>query len=682
MPPYIITPPKVSAIVSVYKAERFIRGCLEDLVAQTLFRQEQLEIVVVNSGSPQHEDTIIREYVVRYPGRINYIRTVERETIYQAWNRGIAAARGRYITNANADDRHRPDALEVMAKTLDANPKICLAYADSNVTREENAVFDHAPLTARFLWPDFNPVRLFQVCYVGPQPIWRRSLHERYGFFDGACRSAGDYDYWLRLVAAGERFFHIRETLGLYLQSPSGVEYSNQEISWQESASARKRNWPSSWGAMPQPEGCYLIPITKPTPEAAASQPLVSVVVPTCNRPELLAQALQSILGQTYRHFEILVVNDGGVDVGELIDYLDPEGRIRYFNLHEKVERSAARNLALKESRGKYIAYLDDDDRYYPQHLETLVSHLETSAYRVAYTDAYRETREERSGVQTIIKKDVPFSYDFDAARLLVENYIPILCLMHERSLLEETGMFDETLTRLEDWDLLIRLAQHSRFVHIPELTCEFTHHFAGSTMSAANAPLFLNSCKLIFARYAHLTGQNWNILQWQRKVLHHKTCYLYDYLLECLSPLLKDRSLQSSTDLEQTYRDVVDKGVSVAQLESALAWIEGKSGNADSAECLFRQALQADEDNVRAREDLINLLLRQHRYEEAARHLEVLLVANPADEETVRALVDIYHVIMVPSKSARKIIEKALMLTPDNGTLRELESRYDKERS
>src|SRR5208337_1903982 len=95
----------VSAIVSTYNAERFLRGCLEDLEAQTI--AARLEIIVVDSGSHQNEQAIVEEFQRRY-NNIVYIRTEERESLYAAWNRGVKAARGKYLTNANTDDRHRP----------------------------------------------------------------------------------------------------------------------------------------------------------------------------------------------------------------------------------------------------------------------------------------------------------------------------------------------------------------------------------------------------------------------------------------------------------------------------------------------------------------------------------------------------------------------------------------------
>jgi glycosyltransferase involved in cell wall biosynthesis len=166
--------PLVTAIVSTYNSEKYIRGCLQDLQAQTI--AEQLEIIVVDSGSQQNEASIIKEFQEKY-SNIRYIRTEARETIYSAWNRAAQEARGKYLTNANTDDRHRSDAFERMVHVLESNSDVALAYADAAVTEQENASFDHAPVNACFRWPEFDARRLFAVCYIGPQPMWRRSLH-------------------------------------------------------------------------------------------------------------------------------------------------------------------------------------------------------------------------------------------------------------------------------------------------------------------------------------------------------------------------------------------------------------------------------------------------------------------------------------------------------------------------
>jgi glycosyltransferase involved in cell wall biosynthesis len=222
----------VSALVSTYNAERFIRGCLEDLVQQTLFQQGQLEIVVINSGSQEAEEAVVREFQARYP-RMVYEKTLQRETLYAAWNRGIAMASGQYLTNANTDDRHRPDALERLARELDER-NVGLVYGDSLATRHPNETFERNRAEWVLRWPDFS-LRQFLLGHLcGAQPMWRRSAHEAVGLFDPQFIVAGDLDFFLRLTA---RFggYHVREILGLYLKDV-GLESRHAEACREETA--------------------------------------------------------------------------------------------------------------------------------------------------------------------------------------------------------------------------------------------------------------------------------------------------------------------------------------------------------------------------------------------------------------------------------------------------------------
>jgi len=523
---------RVSAIVSTYNSERFIHGCLTDLVHQTLFQQRELEVVVIDSGSQQGEGAIVEDFRRRYPN-IQYVRVEERETIYAAWNRGIALAQGRFITNANTDDRHRPDALERMARTLDSRPDIALVYADSAVTERENETFVSARPVAHFLWPDFDRTLLFRVCYVGPQPMWRRDLHQGYGYFDPVFRSAGDYEFWLRIVGQ-EEFLHIPEVLGLYLLSPSGVERGNDRLSFQESELARERHWPKSSGQRPMASGSFLIPVAagaipncpvgpqskKVTNHQAEGQPLVSVIVPTYNRPDKLVEALKSIFNQTYPNFELIVINDAGADVEGLISFLDSSKQTTYVRHGRNRDRAAARNSGIKLAKGKYIAYLDDDDIFYSHHLETLVGSLEGTDYKVAYSDAYRVHQSLENGRYNNTHRDLPYSRDFDQDEILINNFIPTLCLMHERCCLEEVGVFDENLTTHEDWDLWIRLSRKYHFHHIKKLTCEFSWRTDGTSTTSQRQTDFLRTMQMIYEKYRDYARNKPHILQAQESNL------------------------------------------------------------------------------------------------------------------------------------------------------------------
>jgi glycosyltransferase involved in cell wall biosynthesis len=225
--------PRVSALVSAFKSERFLPGCLDDLERQTL--ADQLEIIVVNSNSPQAEHEIVSEYVECFDN-IRYVRTPETESLYAAWNRAIMMASGDYLTTANTDDRHRRDAFEVMARTLDAHPEVALVYSGYETTYVENETFeDHVP-AERFMPEEYVPALLLRgYCFPGPQPMWRRSVHAEVGLFDDRYHSAGDLDMWIR-IAQRWPFMRVPEYLGLYLKSPESVEHRDAELSRRELA--------------------------------------------------------------------------------------------------------------------------------------------------------------------------------------------------------------------------------------------------------------------------------------------------------------------------------------------------------------------------------------------------------------------------------------------------------------
>ena len=167
-------------------------AALEDLTAQTLFAGGQLEIIVIDSGSEQNEHAIVEEFQKKFPNII-YQRTEERETVYAAWNRGAKMARGNFLTNANTDDRHRPDALAVMAAYLEEHPEIAVVYADQLVTHFPHETFAETQAEFRWNWPEYSYTELERRCILCSQPVWRRSLHDKYGLFQPDLRSAVDY---------------------------------------------------------------------------------------------------------------------------------------------------------------------------------------------------------------------------------------------------------------------------------------------------------------------------------------------------------------------------------------------------------------------------------------------------------------------------------------------------------
>lgn len=201
--------------------------------------------------------------------------------------------------------------------------------------------------------------------------------------------------------------------------------------------------------------------------------PLVSVIVRTRDRPALLREALASLAAQTLRDFETLVVADGGAaPPAEILASPPGEGGLTLLHREPPHGRARALNAGLDAARGRFVAYLDDDDLFLPGHLETLARFLEGSdSYRVAYTDVEQVSQllgddgRYHDGLRLVV-----YGQAFDPNRLLSSNYISLIGLMHAATDLR----YDESFDILEDWDFMIRLAERGRFHRIAKITATY----------------------------------------------------------------------------------------------------------------------------------------------------------------------------------------------------------------
>jgi len=205
--------------------------------------------------------------------------------------------------------------------------------------------------------------------------------------------------------------------------------------------------------------------------------PVVSVLVSTFNRSQSLYEALASVFRQSYGNLQVIVINDGGEDVSDIIDSFN-ESRLVYINRKENRGKAYSLNEALHQVEGKYIAYLDDDDLYYPFHIETLVNVLENETdCQVAYSDLYKVyCKKFPDGGRQVLSKVVEVSRDFDRFLMLNFNHVLHVSLMHHRDLIERTGPYNEQLNVLIDWDLTRRLVFFSDFYHVHKVTGEYSH--------------------------------------------------------------------------------------------------------------------------------------------------------------------------------------------------------------
>ena len=203
-------------------------------------------------------------------------------------------------------------------------------------------------------------------------------------------------------------------------------------------------------------------------------QPLVSVLIRTCGRPHVLRMALNSILEQTYKNIEVVIVEDGNNISEEMLkrDY----GQLSYIYeaTGQKVGRCEVGNRAMELATGMYLNFLDDDDAFFPEHIERLVNEIEHSSERAVYSIA--EERQiipnEKEYTQSVVKnKMIRYKQPFNRLLLYTMNYIPIQSILFERTLFEELGGLDKTLDTLEDWDLWVRYSTVTDFKYIEQIT-------------------------------------------------------------------------------------------------------------------------------------------------------------------------------------------------------------------
>jgi len=189
--------------------------------------------------------------------------------------------------------------------------------------------------------------------------------------------------------------------------------------------------------------------------------PEVSVIIPTYNRSDMLAQAMRSVLAQTYRDFELVIVDDGSTDnTREVVEgFGDP--RIRYV-WQENQERSAARNRGVAEASAELVAFLDSDDLWFPEKLEVqLPLFRERRDVGLVYSYCVRiDERGDFPYPQDFLRDDTGVAIQNMHADLLAGNAVLTPSVIVKKEVFQAGGGFDRSLSTSEDWELWIRLSE------------------------------------------------------------------------------------------------------------------------------------------------------------------------------------------------------------------------------
>lgn len=216
-----------SIFCTIYKGEKFVKGYVDDMLKQTVF--DRTEFIFLDCNSPENEREILEPLVTKY-SNIVYKRLDNDPGLYAAWNIAVKMCSAPIIGNWNIDDRKNSNSIEILLRAFERDSELDLAYGltyvstIANETYEDNnydIVYPCLPHSLKNLMINNSPHCM---------PLWKKTIHERFGYFDESYKTASDGDLWLRCAVGGAKIKMINHPVGLYYYNPQGRSTDPQHL--------------------------------------------------------------------------------------------------------------------------------------------------------------------------------------------------------------------------------------------------------------------------------------------------------------------------------------------------------------------------------------------------------------------------------------------------------------------
>jgi glycosyltransferase involved in cell wall biosynthesis len=211
------------------------------------------------------------------------------------------------------------------------------------------------------------------------------------------------------------------------------------------------------------------------------SNPVVSVIIPTYNRAKVIGRSIISVLAQTYRDFELIIVDDGSTDNTEEVVKSFNDPRIYYIQKEQNRGVSVARNIGIKAARGDYIAFNDSDDEWLPTKLEKQMALFKRDEKGDLGLVLCGVLNQGLHGEYYIAPKIHLMRFDNLLSHRLDVGYFSIQFII-KRCVAAAELYFDENIRASEEWDLLLRLSRICRIDYVPEALARI--HYSHDSMS------------------------------------------------------------------------------------------------------------------------------------------------------------------------------------------------------
>jgi glycosyltransferase involved in cell wall biosynthesis len=415
----------VSVIVPCYNLGEYLPRCLSSVLEQSY---KNIEVIVIDDASTDESADLIAEYA-SYDSRIKPIFNDTNQHVSSTRNRGITESSGTFILPLDADDALYPDAIENMVRELQQDRNIDIVAGKLKVFHE-TSLDSHGQDSG---WPNNANLKL-QLEGFNRLPyssMYRKKVWNRVGGYRSRIRNGTeDADFWTRALALGYkatilddytlRYTHREESLGKQNAKGNGVW-----LSW--------------------------FPWTAETSPAMASEvnnyspPLVSIVIPVGpGHFKYLQACLDSVIAQTEEDWEVIVVNDTGLEWELPIEGM---GFARIINSSINCGVAAARNTGIHYALSDRIIFLDVDDILQPHAIQSLVL-AQDYADGYIYGDWYINTGGD-------VEYSEAESWNYEA--ILNRSLGPITGIYYRQHLLD-VGGFTEDIPGWEDWDLQLKL--------------------------------------------------------------------------------------------------------------------------------------------------------------------------------------------------------------------------------
>lgn len=227
---------RASIIVSIYNGEKFIGQFIENILEQKCLND--VEFLLLDAMSSDKTKEIISGYNHK---SIKYKLLDKKYSIYDTWNIGIDLAQADIIGNWNIDDRRNDIGLDNQISVLEKNKELDICYGSVAWSYKENETFSQNSLSDIYPCLEVNINSMLTNNSPHCMPMWRKEIHKDVGYFNGEkYPTAADFDFWMRCLFNGKRFYKLNEIVGSYYYNPNGLSTSSDTSNEKEAIDIKK----------------------------------------------------------------------------------------------------------------------------------------------------------------------------------------------------------------------------------------------------------------------------------------------------------------------------------------------------------------------------------------------------------------------------------------------------------